>query len=106
MWADRSAALGGGLTCGEGIAVGGEVGPGPVAAAIACGQAGVQQGDSGGQVAGAGHRAGAAVHQPWFDQTEPVGERGEMDRTGAPRVSRSRTWRAAYVEAGRVEHCA
>ena len=79
MWADRSAALGGGLTCGEGIAVGGEVGPGPVAAAIACGQAGVQQGDSGGQVAGAGHRAGAAVHQPWFDQTEPVGERGEMD---------------------------
>ena len=79
MWADRSAALGGGLTCGEGIAVGGEVGPGPVAAAIACGRAGVQQGDSGGQVAGAGHRAGAAVHQPWFDQAEPVGSPEEMD---------------------------
>jgi hypothetical protein len=45
VWADRSAALVGGLTRGEGIAVGGEVGPGPVAAAIACGQAGVQQQD-------------------------------------------------------------
>jgi hypothetical protein len=63
----------------RGDRVGGEVGPGPVAAAIACGQAGVQQGDSGGQVAGAGHRAGAAVHQPWFDQAEPVGSPEEMD---------------------------
>jgi hypothetical protein len=65
VWADRSAALGGCLTCGEGIAVGGEVGPGR---AIAAGRSPVPA-----------TARGAAVHQPWFDQAEPVGSPEEMD---------------------------